>query len=368
MNNARISKLQAELQQRNLDLLILIPGNSLYYLSGLSFHLMERPTVCFFSATEQPLMILPELEQSKAEAGPVDITLISYTEDMESRMRAFSEANTRLNLSEKRIGIEPMNLRTFEEWLLQAAAPGVSFVAADDVVGSLRIIKDTREVGYMRKAAQIAEEAMRQTLPQIRLGMTEKELAAELVVQLLRAGSEPELAFSPAVASGPNSALPHAAPSERKLQAGDLLLFDWGARFMGYCSDITRTFALGDIDPKLRKIYDVVKNANQAGHQAARPGVSGEVIDTATRKIIEAAGYGKEFFHRTGHGLGLDAHETPYIAAGESCPLAAGMTFTIEPGIYIHGLGGVRIEDDVVMTTDGSESLSTLSREFKVIL
>jgi Xaa-Pro dipeptidase len=187
------------------------------------------------------------------------------------------------------------------------------------------------------------------------------------MLQLLRAGSDPEFAFTPIVSSGPNGANPHASPSDRKLQAGDLLVIDWGATYSGYVSDITRTFAIGPVDEEYRHIHDIVVQANAAGRRTARPGIPSGEVDRAARNVIEQAGYGKYFTHRTGHGLGMEGHEHPYIYAENERPLEAGMAFTVEPGIYLPGRNGVRIEDDVVITENGAESLSDFSRELQTL-
>jgi len=189
------------------------------------------------------------------------------------------------------------------------------------------------------------------------------EIAAELTLQLLRGGSDTEFPFSPIVSGGPNSANPHASPSARKLQNGDLLVIDWGATVGGYASDLTRTFAIGDVEQEYEHIARIVFNSNAAGRQKAGPGVTASQVDQAARCVIEQAGYGVFFTHRTGHGLGLEAHEPPYIRAGNELVLQPGMTFTIEPGIYLPGRNGVRIEDNVCITSSGAECLSNLPRE-----
>jgi Xaa-Pro dipeptidase len=199
------------------------------------------------------------------------------------------------------------------------------------------------------------------------MGMTERELASELTLQLLRAGSQPEMPFSPIVASGPNSALPHATPTERALKPGDLLILDWGATADGYISDITRTFAVGEIDAELAKIHSIVQQSNASGRDAIRPDITAQDIDRVSRAVIEAAGYGQYFIHRTGHGIGLEAHEPPYLRESNTLPLAPGMTVTIEPGIYLPDRGGIRVEDDLLVTDTGGESLSTYNREIEVI-
>jgi Xaa-Pro dipeptidase len=208
-----------------------------------------------------------------------------------------------------------------------------------------------------------AQNALRLTLPSIRPGITEKAIAAELIIQLYRNGSDPALPFPPIVSGGPNSANPHATPTDRPLQDGDLLVIDWGASYDGYFSDLTRTFALGNIEAEFSHIAQVVLEANTAGRQVSGPKILAAEVDRTTRLVIDQAGYGKYFNHRTGHGLGMETHEEPYIRDPSTQMLMPGMTFTIEPGIYIPGRGGVRIEDNVVITASGCESLSDLPRE-----
>jgi len=246
---------------------------------------------------------------------------------------------------------------------LQNAAPRAHFVSGETTMNSLRIQKDQSEVDAMRKAVKIAEQGFLGMLEKAKVGMTERELAAELTLAMLQAGSEPELPFSPIIASGPNSANPHAVPTDRKLSSGDLVVVDWGASYGGYFSDLTRTLVIGEVDPVLIHIASVVAEANGAGRVAAKPGVMAGRVDRAARAVITAAGYGEYFTHRTGHGLGMETHEQPYIFGENTLLLDEGMTFTVEPGIYLPGHGGVRIEDNMVVTSTGAETLSSLPRE-----
>jgi Xaa-Pro dipeptidase len=188
----------------------------------------------------------------------------------------------------------------------------------------------------------------------------------KLLIEMMHHGAT-SLPFEPIVLIGPRSALPHGAPGDRSVQPGDLLLFDFGVSVDGYASDITRTFAVGQLDDELRRAYDAVKRANEAGRKAARPGVEIQEVDRAARKVIADAGYGQYFTHRTGHGLGLEDHEPPFACEGDTTILEPGMTFTVEPGVYLPGKGGVRVEDDVVITQDGSESLTTFDRELRIV-
>ncbi len=359
--NPRFARLQEALRQANLDALALNPGASLTYLTGLHFHLMERPVVGLFTAAGERALILPQLEAPKiADRG--DLQAFFYGEDPAQWGKVFRQALHHLGLTAARIGVEPTRLRVLELRLLEAAAPQAEFLAADAVLADLRAVKDADEIAAMQHAVAVAQQALRTALADFRLGMTERELAARLVMALLQHGSAPELPFQPIVAAGPNAANPHATPTDRPIQEGDLLIIDWGASWHGYFSDLTRTFAIGSVEPELAHIVAVVAEANAAGRAAARPGQTAGEVDRAARAVIAAAGYAPYFTHRTGHGLGLDVHEPPFIFADNPAPLRAGMTFTVEPGIYLLGRGGARIEDDIVVTPDGARSLSDLPR------
>jgi Xaa-Pro dipeptidase len=365
---ARQAKLQHILKSVGLDSLILNPGPSLVYLTGLHFHLSERPVLVFFTPALSPVVVLPELEQQKLRDLPYSIQAFPYGEDPSLWGKVFQAAIQAARLENTRNGLEPRQLRLLEYRLLTDAAPQAEFISAQDSVSSLRMYKDEMELSAMRKAVDIAQKALTATLPQVKIGLSERELAAELTMQLFNAGCDPELPFAPIVSSGPNSANPHAVPTDRKLTSGDLLVIDWGASFEGYFSDITRTFAIGSIAPEFANIGGIVLNANTAGRQAAKPGIPAEAIDQAARSVIDSASYGKYFTHRTGHGLGMEAHEDPYIRTGNLLTLEPGMTFTVEPGIYLPGRNGVRIEDDAVITPSGSECLTSLPREVKQLV
>ena len=359
----RQAHLTKALEQHDLDALVLNPGPTLVYLTGLHFHLMERPVTALFTPGKSPTLVLPELELAKLTSLPFTIQAFSYSDDPATWPAAFSKAVQASGIDGKKVGVEPTRMRLLEYRYLKQAAPEARFLHADESLAQLRMRKDAGEIAAMRKAVDIAQKALLASLPFIRAGATEKQIAAKLTVQLLRAGSEPELAFAPIVSGGPNSANPHASPSDRPLQAGDLLVIDWGAIYDGYVSDLTRTFAIGPVEDEFAQIARVVAQANTAGREAAGPEIAAEQVDQAARGVIERAGYGAYFTHRTGHGVGMEGHEPPYIRAGNTLPLLPGMTFTVEPGIYLPGRGGVRIEDNVVITADGAECLSDLPRD-----
>lgn len=363
----RLEKLILSLRTSGLDAVALNPGPTLTYLTGAYFHLMERPIVLLVSRETDPAIVLPRLEILKVEQMPYHVQAFPYGENPSDWEAVFQKAVKSLGLDGKRIGVEPNRMRLLEFRYVKAGAPESDFPDASDILGLLRLKKDKEEVEIIRKAVRVAQAALEGTIPHIKIGMAEKELASELATQLLRHGSEPELPFSPIVSGGPNSANGHAIPGDRKLQAGDLLVIDYGAKVDGYVSDITRTFAVGEVDAEYEKIHKIVQQANDAGRTAGKPGVTCAEVDKAARAVIESGGYGEYFTHRTGHGIGLEPHEEPYIRGDNMQMLEPGMAYTVEPGIYLPGRGGVRVEDNVVVTGTGSESLSDMTRDLRVV-
>lgn len=231
-----------------------------------------------------------------------------------------------------------------------------------DLVEDLRLVKDDAEIQAIRAACQIADATFSYALTVIRPGMSERELALEIDWHMRKLGATKE-GFDSIVAAGPNSAMPHAHPSDRPLAAGDFLVMDFGALVNGYNSDITRTVCVGKADERHREVYEVVRQAQEIGVEALRPGVRGADVDKASRDYIESRGYGDRFGHGLGHGLGRQVHDAGALNKKSTLELKPGMVFTVEPGIYIEGWGGVRIEDDVLVTESGSERLTTSPRE-----
>lgn len=362
MNEQRLRKCQDQTMAHGLDGVALMPGPNMLYISGMHAHASERPILLFIPADDEPAVIIPELEAMKAEAAGIDANRIFAWNDQDGYLGAFQKACAMLELSDYLLGVEALRMRVLEFELLRRYAPGMQTAHAETVMNVLRLRKDAQELAAMRRAAQVAETALQKLLPRIKVGQTEKQIAALLVQELLAAGSQ-ATPFNPIVSAGPNSASPHAVPTDRPIQEGDLLVIDWGAMIEDYPSDITRTFAVGNIEPEFHRIYNAVLLANEEGKRVSRPGMTGEAIDRAARDVIEDAGYGAYFIHRTGHGLGLETHEYPSLVAGEKESLPPGTVFTVEPGIYLPGRGGVRIEDDVVLMANGYESLSTFPRE-----
>jgi Xaa-Pro dipeptidase len=367
MNNQRLNRLHQLMDKAEFDAVAINPGPSFTYITGMRFHLMERPTVLLISQKADPILVLPKLEALKIQQCPLPIVDFTYDDNPDNWQVAFNDAAKKAGLDGKQIGVEANRLRFLELQFLQTAAPDARFLAAGSAMDDLRIHKDRQEVEYMRHAVDIAQKALTATLPYIGVGVSERTIASELMLQLLRAGSDSDFPFSPIVSGGPNGANPHASPTNRELQSGDLLVIDWGSSYGGYVSDLTRTFAIGDVDEEMRKIHSLVVEANSAGRNAARPGNSAGDVDQAARNVIERAGYGEYFTHRTGHGLGMEGHEHPYVYAENRRGLEEGMAFTVEPGIYLPGVNGVRIEDNIVITANGAESLSTFPRDLQTL-
>ncbi len=249
---------------------------------------------------------------------------------------------------------------------MRVVFPKVKIINENNLLEELRVVKDVQEIRLIKKAADIAERAFLKLKPFIRSGISEKWLAAKLDF-LMRVEGADRVAFDTIIASGKNGALPHAQPTDKKLKKGELVVIDFGAYYRGYASDIARTVAIGKISNKLREMYEVVKTSQALGCKAARGGITGAVIDKICRSYVEKNGYGKYFLHATGHGLGMEVHELPYVSSSSKKKLPVGAVITCEPGIYIEGLGGVRVEDDLYLTRNGATSLSTkIRRELMV--
>lgn len=265
----------------------------------------------------------------------------------------------------RRVGFERNRLLYGDWWQLrESLGKRIELKPLDQVVETLRMVKDAAEIEFIRVSVQLNSRAFEEALRKFRPAMTEAELAAEIDYQMRRLGAS-EPAFETIVASGPNSALPHARPQHRPMGVNQVLLVDMGASLDGYASDMTRTLALGRIRPEIRKRYQATLEAQLAAIDAVRPGVSASAVDAAARRVLTRHGLGREFIHSTGHGLGLEIHEAPRLGKGEKTKLQAGMTVTIEPGVYRAGLGGIRIEDTVLVTERGCEVLTPTTKELR---
>jgi Xaa-Pro aminopeptidase len=244
------------------------------------------------------------------------------------------------------------------------SAGSIRFVLGPPIVAGLRLVKDRTELRHIRQAVAIAEAAFKALRRNIRVGMTEIEVAARLEFEMKNRGSQ-NPSFRTIVAEGPNAALPHAEPGSRRIKAGSAILVDWGATSHYYCSDLTRMIFVGTIPPRLKCVYQIVLEAQERAIAAIRPGVKARDIDHIARDHITGQGYGKQFGHGLGHGIGLDIHEAPRVRRSVDDVLEPGMVVTVEPGIYLPRVGGIRIEDDVLITARGHEVLTSLNKSIR---
>lgn len=361
----RQNALSAVLEARGLDAIAIVPGANMIYFTGLHVHLSERPIIALFDH-EGLSIIIPQLETPKVDERPDLRARVFAWNDTDGYEGAFAQAVDALDLRGGVLGVDGMTMRVSEWLAFQRIAPDLQVQAVERELIRIRSRKNPDEIEAMRRAVKISEAALARLTEWVRPGMTEREIAARLASDQLELGGEGE-SFDTLVQTGPNSASPHGAPGNRALQENEFLLIDFGCLFNGYPSDITRTFCLGQPSDEMQRIFDTVVRANEAARAAVKPGVPMGEIDRAARDVIEAAGYGDYFIHRTGHGLGLEVHEPiPQIAAGVTDLLEPGMTFTIEPGIYIPGLGGVRVEENVAVTDTGVDVLTSFPRELAI--
>jgi len=363
----RLSILRNLMKEFDIEVLAINAGKDLKYISGLDFHLSERPVVLFIPTEGVSALVYPAFETTKAESSKIELQLFPYQEDSSTWVDIFKKAFSETAITDTSIGVSPGSLRFLELDLMQSALKHKKIFSAEGVFRQLYIQKDETAVNAIREAVRIAENAFTNILPNIKPGKTEKQISNELFISLLREGSEADLPFEPIIASGPNSANPHATPSDRILENGDVLIVDWGARHNGYVSDMTRSFLIGKVNEEFKIIAQIVKQANQTARDMIKPGIKAKEIDAAARNHIVKSGFGEYFTHRTGHGIGLEEHENPYISQSSEEILNPGMSFTIEPGIYIPGKGGIRIEDNVIVTQDRHETLTSLPRDLAVL-
>ncbi|SHN28514.1 M24 family metallopeptidase [Actinacidiphila paucisporea] len=347
-----------------VDALLVSPGADLRYLTGYQAHPLERLTCLVVPAEGDPFLVVPALERPAAQASPagalgVEITGFAETAD------AYELIARRLPAGVRRFAVD--NHMWAEKLLaFQAALPDAQASLAGDVLTELRVRKSPAEVAALRRAGGAIDRVHRRMGEWLRAGRTEREVAGDIAEAIVAAGHA-AVDFV-IVGSGPNSASPHHEVSDRVIRAGDPVVVDIGGTTAdGYCSDSTRTYAVGEPPAAFRELYEVLLRAQTAQTDAVRPGVTAEQLDAVGRDIITAAGYGEHFIHRTGHGIGMETHEEPYIVAGSRRVLAPGMAFSIEPGIYLPGTFGARIEDIAVCTQSGGERLNLTGRDLVVL-
>lgn len=353
------------MKEKDIEMSFLTSTESVFYLSGFYSDPHERLLGVAVFQEEEPFLICPTMEKEDAKKAGWPYEIIGYS-DIENQWEIVQKAVSKRVNKVTQIGIEKehMNVERYEE--LTKLFPGTSFVSAEEKLRKLRMVKDEKELSTIKEACALADYAIEVGCSEIKEGKTELEVLAAIEFALKKKGVA-AMSFSTMVLTGANGASPHGNPGQTKIQKGDLVLFDLGVVVDGYCSDITRTVAYGDISDKQREIYDTVLKAQLAALEASKPGVACSEVDLTARKIIADAGYGEYFPHRLGHGLGISVHEYPSLTETNNLLLEKGMVYTIEPGIYVPGVAGVRIEDDVYVTENGVEILTKFPKELQTI-
>lgn len=351
----------AAVERAGLDGLLVAPGPDLAYLIGHAPPPLERLTMLVMAAVRDPLLVVPELERPLAEmaSGAAGLEIVHWRDAEDDPYAIVGDA-----IPPGRFAITD-HMWASHLLALQRTSSEHTFVAAGEAVPLLRAVKDEEEVERLRAAGSAADAVFSEILGLGFAGRTERQVAQDLA-RLLREHGHQRADFT-VVGSGPNAASSHHEAGERRIGPGDAVVMDFGGVMEQYCSDITRTVFVGAPTDEQRAVYDVVRAAQQAAFDAVRPGVAAQDVDRAARRVISDAGYGDRFVHRTGHGIGLEVHEPPYIVEGNATALEPGMTFSDEPGIYLEGRFGVRIEDQVVVTADGAERLNEASRDLTVV-
>jgi Xaa-Pro dipeptidase len=346
-----------------MSAVLLSSASSLRYFVGLPVQSFERFAAAVLPSNGEPTLILPSLEAERAVEQASIRDIRSYT-DEDGPQKIIKSTLGELRLSDGVIGIED-SLPFLSLDRISKAAPRASFLRTTDLIMALRLVKDEEELASMKKAGRIVEKGIAAGIESTRVGVTEERIAFEIERKIRELGGE-KVPFN-AVLAGRNAALPHGESSDTVVQKGDCVLMDVSATYEGYYADLTRTVFVGEVSAKAKEVYATVRQAQEAAISSAGPGVVAGELDRRARGVISARGYGKFFIHRTGHGLGLDVHEDPSITTSCHLLLKRGMAFTVEPGIYIPGKLGVRIEDDLAVTEEGVEVIGRCDKELLVV-
>lgn len=363
--NQRLVKLQTWMKENGIEVSFLTSSENVFYLSGYYTNPHERLLALAVFQEEEPFLVCPAMEIHDAKRTGWSYETIGYSDIENPWDMILNSINKRIKgVSKVAIEKEHMNVERYEQ--LSRLFPKASFVSAEEKLRMLRMIKDAKELKIIEEACALADYAVEFGANEIKEGKTELEILNALEYALKQKGVT-EMSFSTMVLTGVNAASPHGNPGETKIQKGDLVLFDLGVVVDRYCSDITRTVAYGDINDKQKEIYDTVLKAQLAAIEASKPGVSAAEVDLTARRIIADAGYGDYFPHRLGHGLGISVHEYPSLTETNDLIIEEGMVYTIEPGIYVPNVAGVRIEDDLFITADGAKILTKFPKELQVI-
>jgi len=361
----RITQLQSWLKDENVDVAIVTSTDNVFYLSGFYSDPHERLLATVIFKDDEPFLICPMMEVESAKRTGYPYSVLGYTDTENSWELVYKEIQKRTSTVQN-IAIETTHMNVERFNIIKSMFPNISILRIEDCLENMRLIKDETELAKLRKACELADYAIQVGIETIKEGITELEIVAAIEYELKKKGVE-KMSFATTVLVGANAASPHGNPGLTKVKKGDFVLFDLGVVYEGYCSDITRTVAYDHIREGDREVYEAVLRGQEAAIQLSKPGMTCAEIDLEARNIIKEAGYGEYFTHRLGHGLGIGIHEFPSVTETNPLVLQKGMVYTIEPGIYIPGRIGVRIEDDVVITENGCEVLTKFPKSLQVI-
>ncbi|WP_409254007.1 M24 family metallopeptidase [Bacillus sp. SCS-153A] len=362
----RIEKFQTWLKEQDIAGVFLNSKENVFYLSNFLTDPHERLMGLFLFKEAAPLFVLPAMEKGQLRNAGWNDEIIGYG-DHENPWDLIQEAIRKRNIVKaERVALEKEVLSYSRSEAFLSMFPQAEVINAEDKLNELRVVKDEKEIEIIRRAAELADFGVQTGVEALKAGITEMEVLAKIEYELKKKGIR-QMSFSTMVLFGEKSGEPHGNPGDRRLKPGDFVLFDLGVVLEGYCSDITRTVAFKSVSNKQREIYETVLKAEQASLEASKPGNRIGDLDSIARKVISDAGYGDYFPHRIGHGLGINVHEFPSMSHMNDGILREGMVYTIEPGIYLPEIGGVRIEDDVLVTSAGYETLTKFPKELLII-
>ncbi|TAA69658.1 M24 family metallopeptidase [Planococcus salinarum] len=361
----KISNLQAYLKENRIDAAFITNPDNVFYFTGFKSNPHERLLGVMIFNEAEPFLICPQMEIPDAKAAGWNGDIVGHT-DTENAMEILQRTAHEKVSSIATLAIEKSHMIVERSDAINEFFNTPAIVGIDDKINAMRVIKDAAEMEILREAAALADYAIEVAAKTIKEGITEIEVMTEVELALKKRGVT-HMSFDTTVLTGDHAASPHGKTGDRKLQKGDLVLFDLGVVHKGYCSDITRTLALGEPGEEQKKVYSIVLEAELAALHAVKPGITAAELDGISRGVIEQAGYGEYFTHRLGHGLGISVHEFPSLHGSNEMKMEEGMVFTIEPGIYVPGTVGVRIEDDLAVTADGVEVLTKYPKELQII-
>ncbi|PAV27974.1 peptidase M24 family protein [Virgibacillus profundi] len=362
----RLASVTAWMNKNNIAAAFVNSTENVFYLSNFYTDPHERLMGIFVFKQAQPLFVLPAMEAGQLKDAGWEYEIIGYSDHENPWELIKTSLETRDLAKAESVAIEKEFLSYGRSEAFLAFFPEAKVVSVEDKLNEMRVVKDEKEIAIIRRAAKMADFGVQVGVDALKEGISEMEVLAKIEFELKKKGIR-EMSFSTMVLFGEQSGDPHGNPGDRKLKAGDVVLFDLGVILDGYCSDITRTVAFKSVTEKQKEIYNTVLKAELASLELSKPGTRIGDLDKIARDLITEAGYGDYFPHRIGHGMGINVHEFPSMSHLNDGIVREGMVYTIEPGIYLPGIGGVRIEDDVLVTADGFETLTKFPKELQII-